>query len=279
MRRSIANKWWLSVWCYLIEDSPTRLLKSDANPNWDLTTNSALICVSQDFLWRNLQSGSSWQTSDSTNSSTNCQLVHGFAASIYFEKARIAFYFIIFHGVSQQRYLRNLTNFRNQANTSRLLCYIFFACMLTNTYQLRWANNWAKEKEELSAFSPSRYFYNILTFINHIRGFDNLFSALGSSSLLPTPSLKLKLVLRIWIWYLRPLLGVFNLFFNWNLDPIFLQGRRSQTKCRSNVYIAKPFYNNIRQTMFAKHIQYNQVNHNCLLSWFLKGYFFGGGFG
>ena len=97
-----------------------------------------LICVSQDFLWRNLQSGSSWQTSDSTNSSTNCQLVHGFAASIYFEKARIAFYFIIFHGVSQQRYLRNLTNFRNQANTSRLLCYIFFACMLTNTYQLRW---------------------------------------------------------------------------------------------------------------------------------------------
>ena len=94
-----------------------------------------------------------------------------------------------------------------------------------------------KEKEELSAFSPSRYFYNILTFINHIRGFDNLFSALGSSSLLPTPSLKLKLVLRIWIWYLRPLLGVFNLFFNWNLDPIFLQGRRSQTKCRSTAHL------------------------------------------
>ena len=154
MRRSIANKWWLSVWCYLIEDSPTRLLKSDANPNWDLTTNSALICVSQDFLWRNLQSGSSWQTSDSTNSSTNCQLVHGFAASIYFEKARIAFYFIIFHGVSQQRYLRNLTNFRNQANTSRLLCYVFFACMLTNTYQLRWANNWAKRKRGAFSIQP-----------------------------------------------------------------------------------------------------------------------------
>ena len=113
-----------------------------------------LICVSQDFLWRNLQSGSSWQTSDSTNSSTNCQLVHGFAASIYFEKARIAFYFIIFHGVSQQRYLRNLTNFRNQANTSRLLCYVFFACMLTNTYQLRWANNWAKRKRGAFSIQP-----------------------------------------------------------------------------------------------------------------------------
>ena len=111
-----------------------------------------LICVSQDFLWRNLQSGSSWQTSDSTNSSTNCQLVHGFAASIYFEKARIAFYFIIFHGVSQQRYLCNLTNFRNQANTSRLICYIFLPVCWR--IQLRWGKELSKRKRGAFSIQP-----------------------------------------------------------------------------------------------------------------------------
>ena len=111
-----------------------------------------LICVSQDFLWRNLQSGSSWQTSDSTNFSTNCQRVHGFAASIHFEKARIEVYFIIFHGVSQQKYLCNLTNFRNQANTSRLICYIFLPVCWR--IQLRWGKELSKRKRGAFSIQP-----------------------------------------------------------------------------------------------------------------------------
>ena len=151
MRRSIANKWWLSVWCYLVEDSPTRLLKSDANPNWGLTTNSLDLCE-PGFPLTQSSIRSSWQTSDSTNFSTNCQRVHGFAASIHFEKARIEVYFIIFHGVSQQRYLCNLTNFRNQANTSRLICYIFLPVCWR--IQLRWGKELSKRKRGAFNIQP-----------------------------------------------------------------------------------------------------------------------------
>ena len=155
MRRSIANKWWLSVWCYLIEDSPTRLLKSDANPNWDLTTNSLDLCepgfpLTQSSIRFEL---ANIRFNQLFNKLPTCSWV---CSEYIFWKGPgcVLLNFIIFHGVSQQRYLRNLTNFRNQANTSRLLCYVFFACMLTNTYQLRWANNWAKRKRGAFSIQP-----------------------------------------------------------------------------------------------------------------------------
>ena len=60
--------------------------------------------------------------------------------------------FIIFHRASQQRYLRNLTNFRNQANTSRLICYIFLPVCWR--IQLRWGKELSKRKRGAFSIQP-----------------------------------------------------------------------------------------------------------------------------
>ena len=153
MRRSIANKWWLSVWCYLIEDSPTRLLKSDANPNWGLTTNSLDLCepgfpLTQSSIRFEL---ANIRFNQLFNKLPTCSWV---CSEYIFCKGQDCFLlnFIIFHRASQQRYLRNLTNFRNQANTSRLICYIFLPVCWR--IQLRWGKELSKRKRGAFSIQP-----------------------------------------------------------------------------------------------------------------------------